>query len=176
VLVHGDLGRLSPRALAALGVDDAVDGPTAVGRALQATPTNSVPDLALVRGEVRGYSLGSIERSVQGIHDAAAGVCAARGARYEWTRETGRMIPPMPGRAGSRALALVRAAAQAVPGVSFVAEDAHATLEANYLAAQTDVVAVASGGRDPHQLTESITVAELEQLEGLLVAILAAEL
>lgn len=55
-----------------------------------------------------------------------------------------------------------------------IEEEAQATLEANYLASRTDVVALASGGRDPHQLTESITVAELEQLEALLGAIVDA--
>jgi di/tripeptidase len=34
-------------------------------------------------------------------------------------------------------------------------------------------VALASGGRDPHQYTESIPVSELERLEALLVAILS---
>jgi hypothetical protein len=58
--------------------------------------------------------------------------------------------------------------------VRFVEEAAQATLEANYLAAGTDVVAVASGGRDPHQLSESIAVGELEQLEALLMGIVDA--
>lgn len=169
------IGRLSPGSLAALGVDGGADGPTAVWRALQATPTNSVPDIAHLRGEVRGYSREAIESAVQEIRDIVARVCSGRGARHEWTRDVGRMIPPMPGSAGSRALALVRAAARAVPGVSFAAEEGQATLEANYLASAVDVVAVASGGRDPHQPTESITAAELEQLEALLAAILTAE-
>jgi di/tripeptidase len=52
-----------------------------------------------------------------------------------------------------------------------IEEEAQATLEANYLAARTDVVAVASGGRDPHQTSESIAVTELDQLEALLIRI-----
>jgi di/tripeptidase len=84
------------------------------------------------------------------------------------------MVPPFPGVPESRALDLVRRAAATVPGAEFSPEAAQATLEANYLAATTDVVAVASGGRDPHQLSESIAVAELEQLEALLLAILDA--
>jgi di/tripeptidase len=62
-----------------------------------------------------------------------------------------------------------------VPGVRFVREDAQATLEANHLAAHSDVVAVASGGRDPHRHSESITIVELEQLEALLLAIVQAD-
>ena len=168
------IDRLGAGALGRLGVAGEVGGPAAVWHALGTSPTNSVPDLAFVRGEVRGFSLEAIERDVEAIADVVADVCQARGARHEWVRDVARMVPPMPGAAGSRALALVCAAAEAVPGVRFVAEEAKATLEANYLAAQTDVVAVASGGRDPHQLTESISVTELQQLEALLVAILEA--
>jgi acetylornithine deacetylase/succinyl-diaminopimelate desuccinylase-like protein len=80
------------------------------------------------------------------------------------------MVPPFPA-PGPHAIARVRAAAAAVPGLNLIEEERQATLEANYLAAATDVVAVASGGRDPHQLAESIPVAELERLEALLRAI-----
>jgi tripeptide aminopeptidase len=145
-----------------------------VTAALARTPTNSVPALALVKGEVRGYTVDEMESTVAAIRAIIDRVCAAHGAAYDWDRDPARMVPPFPGAPDSRALALVRRAAEAVPGVAFVQEEAQATLEANYLAADTDVVAVASGGRDPHQLTESITVAELEQLEALLMAIVDA--
>jgi acetylornithine deacetylase/succinyl-diaminopimelate desuccinylase-like protein len=168
------IDRLSPAGLWNLRVDPEADGPTSVRAALQRTPTNSVPQLALVRGEVRGYSIEEMETMVQAIADTVARVCAARGATYDWVRDADRMIPPFPGAAGSRALELVHAAAGSVAGVRFVREEAQATLEANYLAATTDVVAVASGGRNPHQLSETITVAELQQLEALLLAIVDA--
>ena len=51
-------------------------------------------------------------------------------------------------------------------GVTFTTTEAHATLEANYLAASADVVALASGGSGPHQVTESITVGELGAARG----------
>jgi tripeptide aminopeptidase len=168
------IDRLSPGALPELGVPADADGRASVDAALQRTPTNSVPALTLVRGEVRGYSVEEMEDTVQTIADTVARVCAAHGAAYDWARDPGRMIPPFPGSSRSRALELVRAAAETVPGVRFVEEAAQATLEANYLAAGTDVVAVASGGRDPHQLSESITVEELEQLEALLTEIVDA--
>lgn len=110
------IDRLSPDAFARLRVAPSDDGRAAVWRALQSTPTNSVPDLALVRGEVRGYSTEAMERDVQEITGIAERICEARGARCEWVREVGRMIPPMPGRGDSRALALVRAAAATVRG------------------------------------------------------------
>jgi acetylornithine deacetylase/succinyl-diaminopimelate desuccinylase-like protein len=137
---------------------------------MAATPTNSVPDRALVRGEVRGYTAAAIAATVETIEATVQRVCDQHGAGYEWIGDRTRMVPPFPA-AGPRAIELVRTAAAAVPGLSLIEEERQATLEANYLAAATDVVAVASGGRDPHQLAESIPVAELERLEALLLAI-----
>ena len=55
--------------------------------------------------------------------------------------------------------------------IAVAVTEAHATLEANYLCASTDVVALASGGRDAHQFTESIDIVEIRTLESLLCAI-----
>ncbi len=166
------IARLSPAGLRKLGLgDDDDDAGASVRAALDATPTNSVPDVALVRGEVRGYSKRDIEATTETIVATVKRVCDAHGASHDWIRDRSRMVPPFPGAPDSRALELVTAAIAATPGVELVAEEAHATLEANYLAAHADVVAVASGGRDPHQLSESITIAELEQLETLLMNI-----
>jgi tripeptide aminopeptidase len=156
--------RLTPEAIAAGGVESA----------LHAALTNSIPDRALVRGEVRAYSAEEIEGTVAAIDHTIARICDARGARYEWIRDRERMVPPFPHAQHSRARALAHAAAARIPGLELVLEERQATLEANYLAAATDVVALASGGRDPHQVSESIPVTELERLEALLVAILTA--
>ena len=157
---------------AAAGAAGAGDpgGEATVRAALDATPTNSVPDLALLRGELRGYSDDELADTRAELEAVVHRVCEARGARYEWC-DRERAVPPFPGAPDSRALALARAAAQRVRGVTFATTEAHATLEANYLAASADVVALASGGSGPHQVSESITVGELEQLEALLVAI-----
>jgi tripeptide aminopeptidase len=173
-----ELGRLpgggsaSIAAVVAGAVIDHLDGPGRDGAraALERTPTNSVPDLALLRGEVRGYSEEEIVSARAMMRDAIAEACAVAGATFEWIdRERG--VPPFPGVPDSRALALARAACAATDGTHFSATHAHATLEANYLAARTDVVALASGGRDAHQPSESITVGELRALEALLSAI-----
>jgi tripeptide aminopeptidase len=159
------IDRLTPEVLA-----DAGDPETAFHTAL----TNSIPDRALVRGEVRGYTLEEIETTIEAVTDTVARTCEARGARYEWIRDRERMVPPFPHAEDSRARALLQTAVARVDGLSVVLEERQATLEANYLAARTDVVALASGGRDPHQHTESIPVSELQRLEALLVAILSA--
>jgi tripeptide aminopeptidase len=151
-----------------------VRGDASVQAALTGALTNSIPDRALVRGEVRGYTVEEIETTIDAIAQTVARVCDARGARHDWIRDRERMVPPFPPAEDSRARALVQVAAAQVPGLALVLEERQATLEANYLAASTDVVALASGGRDPHQRTESIPVAELERLEALLVAILSA--
>jgi tripeptide aminopeptidase len=150
-------------------------GDASVEAALRSALTNSIPDLALVRGEVRGYTVDEIETTIDAITQTVARVCQARGARPDWIRDRERMVPPFPPAEDSRARALVHAAAAQVPGLELVLEERQATLEANYLAASTDVVALASGGRDPHQVSESIPVSELERLEGLLTAILTAD-
>jgi tripeptide aminopeptidase len=159
------IDRLTPEVLGTADVE------SALGSAL----TNSIPDRALVRGEVRGYTVEEIETTIDTITQMVARVCDTRGARYDWIRDRERMVPPFPPAEGSRARALVQAAAAQIPGLELVLEERQATLEANYLAASTDVVALASGSRDPHQVAESIPVAELERLERLLTAILTAD-
>ena len=80
--------RLTPEALAAGGVESALHGAL----------TNSIPDRALVRGEVRGYSVEEIEDTVAAIEHTIARICEAHGARYDWTRDRDRerMVPPFP--------------------------------------------------------------------------------
>jgi tripeptide aminopeptidase len=151
------------------GVSGGADGVLA---AMETTPTNSVPDVAMLRGEVRGYTAEAIAAARAAMEEELARACAARGASYEWL-DRERTVPPFPGGGDSRALALARAACARVPGAVFDAREAHATLEANYLAATTDVVALASGGRDAHQYSESISVGELEALEALLCGIVS---
>ncbi len=165
-------GSASIAALVAGAVLDRLTGPgaDAVWAALEATPTNSVPDVAMLRGEVRGYSEEAIAQSRAELERVLADVCAARGASYEW-HDRDSAVPPFPGAAASRALALARAACERTPDAAFSLAEVHGTLEANYLCALTDVVALSSGGRDAHQHTESITVAELRTLEALLCAI-----
>jgi len=153
-----------------------LDGDTpspSVRETLAAAPTNSVADLVYVRGEVRGYSVEEIEDTTHTIEETFRRVCDERGATLEWIRDRDRMVPPLPGAPDSRALELVRAAVEELDGVALHLQEAQASLEANYLAAEVDVVAVASGGRGPHQPSESIAVAELDQLEALLVRIVA---
>jgi tripeptide aminopeptidase len=154
-----------------IGRLDGAPASSSVREALAAAPTNSVPELVYVRGEVRGYTGREIEDTAQTIQETFQRVCDARGATLEWTRDRGRMVPPLPGAADSRALALVRAAIDGVDGVALQLQEARASLEANYLAAGVDVAAVASGGRGAHQTGESIAVAELRQLETLLTRI-----
>jgi len=179
--IHGmRLGRLpgggsaSVAALAGGAVLDRLDGVrggrSGVRAVLDATPTNSVPDLVLLRGEVRGYGREEIAGARAELERAVADACAAHGASYDW-QDRERAVPPFPGAADSRALALARAAAERVEGARFSVVEAHATLEANYLCDATDVVALASGGRDAHQTTESIELIELRRLEALLSAI-----
>ena len=79
------IDRLTAQSLRTLGLardGDSGDrsGETTVRAALEATPTNSIPDLALLRGELRGYSeaeLGNRSRGARG--GRRAGLSSARG-------------------------------------------------------------------------------------------------
>jgi acetylornithine deacetylase/succinyl-diaminopimelate desuccinylase-like protein len=86
-------------------------GPDAVRAALDATPTNSVPDLVMLRGEVRGYSEREIAEARRRLEDVIARTCLASGATYEW-HDRERAVPPFPGAADSRALVGLRARAE----------------------------------------------------------------
>ncbi|MGH2858387.1 MAG: M20/M25/M40 family metallo-hydrolase [Solirubrobacteraceae bacterium] len=169
----GVIDRLSPGAQRMLGIDRDAGGAETVSAALAATATNSIPELTVVRGEVRGFTEDEMEGALDAVRDTAQRICEEYGATCVWARDPARAVPPFPGAPGSRALELARRGAAKAPGITFSAEQRHATLEANHLAAATDVVALATGSRDPHQLTESIPVAELEALERLLLAIVA---
>lgn len=171
-IVGGGVIERLPQAARRTGGEMISDGEAVVRAALETTATNSIPDLALVRGEVRAFSAEELEGSLSRIEVEVARVCREHGAGLEWLRDRSRSVPPYPGDDRSRALALATAAA-ARAGIPVAREQRHATLEANYLAAHADVVAIASGGRDPHQRSESIAVAELERLERLLGAIVA---
>jgi tripeptide aminopeptidase len=146
-------------------------GDASIAETLATAPTNSVPEMAYLRGEVRGYSVEEIASTSRTIEETFRRVCDAHGASFEWIHDPARIVPPLPGAPDSRALALVREAVDGVDGVTLDLRKAQVTLEANYLAAEVDVVAVASGGRAPHQTDESITVTELHQLEALLTRI-----
>ena len=75
-------------------------GTDGVEAALTSALTNSIPDRALVRGEVRGYSTEEIEETVGTIIDTITRICDARGARHDWIRDRSRVVPAIPARGG----------------------------------------------------------------------------
>ena len=100
------IDRLTPEALADAGVESA----------LQTSLTNSVPDRALVRGEVRGYSVQEIEATIKRSPRRSARV--RRPWRdHDWIRDRERMVPPFPHAESSRARGLVQAAAAQLDGL-----------------------------------------------------------
>jgi tripeptide aminopeptidase len=141
--------------------------------ALARTPTNSVPDVALLRGEARGYTDRDVQETLELVRHMALGVCIGHGATFIFSPDE-HGVPPMPGGEVSRGVELLRTAAREVPGVEIDVHGSPSTLEANYLARLCDTVAVSSGGREPHQTSESIEVRELTQLTELLTAVVRA--
>jgi acetylornithine deacetylase/succinyl-diaminopimelate desuccinylase-like protein len=174
VVGGGVVDRLSLAALPGLGVADDACGDDLVLTALEATATNSVPDVAYLRGEARGYSWKSMRETLDALRAIVARVCEANGAKHKWRADLDAAIPPMPGAERSRALELFEAAVAQTPDVQLVLKEHPVTIEANYLAGAYDTVAIASGGRGPHQTSETIATRELEQLETLLLHIVHA--
>jgi acetylornithine deacetylase/succinyl-diaminopimelate desuccinylase-like protein len=171
----GVIDRLTPSWIPRLRIDDEdAAGGDLVLAALEATPTNSVPDLAYLRGEARGFSTAAIGQTLETIARIVAGVAESHGAGHELRVDLDAAIPPMPGSRASRALALFEQAADATPGVEIVFKERPVTIEANYLAGPYDTIAIATGGQAPHQTAESITTAELEALADLLLGIVKA--
>jgi acetylornithine deacetylase/succinyl-diaminopimelate desuccinylase-like protein len=169
----GVVRRLSPAARPGLDVGDDASGDDLVLAALEATATNSIPDVVYLRGEVRGYSQKDMSRTLGLVEATVARTCDAHGADYEWRVDFAAAIPPMPGGENARAIELVAAAASEINGAEFVPTARPVTIEANYLAPTYNAVALASGGRKAHQTSEEIAIIELEQLEALLVRIVA---
>ena len=155
------VNRMRPQGMAELRLPDDADGPAAARAAIAATPTNSVPDVAVVRGEARGYTTQEIEATLAVVAQTSERICTEHGARCEWRPDCDHAIPPMPGGGLSPGLALVRAAAAGL-AIPVNVHQSASTLEANHLARLGDTVAIASGGRDPHQTSESIEAVELE--------------
>jgi tripeptide aminopeptidase len=169
----GVVARLSPAAARGLAVAEDASGEDLVLAALEATATNSIPDVVYMRGEARGYSQDEMTRTLGVVEKTVAHTCDAHGAEYVWRVDFAAAIPPMPGGENVRAVELVAAAASEIAGVEFVPTARPVTIEANYLAPTYHAVALASGGRKAHQTSEEITVTELDQLEALLVRIVA---
>ncbi len=92
------IDRLAPASLRALGVTDDASGETTARAALEATATNSIPDLALLRGELRGYSDAELVAGRSELEAVVARVCRERGAQYRWSdrRARGAAVPGRP--------------------------------------------------------------------------------
>ncbi|WP_249012065.1 M20/M25/M40 family metallo-hydrolase [Conexibacter sp. DBS9H8] len=136
--------------------------------------SNIVPDRAELVGEARAFTASALAARIEQVRAVATAV----GARREVSVEVIEMIeegaPPFPPGGAEVNLALVTAAADRL-GLSVVRESCSATLEANFLAGMgLATLGIASGGRNPHSVQESLPAVELEHLTALLDGVLAA--
>lgn len=134
--------------------------------------TNIVPALAVIRGEVRSYSVTGMAAALARVQAVANDVAAESGVKVELQPRPEDGAPPFPP-AHSGPPAQIAAAAAAAAGLELQSERCEATLEANYLAGMgIPTLGIASGGRHPHTNKESLPVQELERLVEFLDAIL----
>ncbi len=136
-------------------------------------PTNIIPALARIDGEVRGFSRGEMQARIRDVRLAAETAGARSGAHISVFDQPQDGAPPFPGD-GFDVPRTVAAAAAAQVGLGLQFEECRPTLEANYLHAMgIPTLGIASGGRDPHSPSESLPAAELDRLVLFLEAIIS---
>jgi acetylornithine deacetylase/succinyl-diaminopimelate desuccinylase-like protein len=135
---------------------------------IAASATNSIPDIAFVRGEVRAFTVSDMDETLTTVEKTIQKICETHAAKFDWVPSDSGGVPPFPGAAESPARELVKRAAARVRGVAYQEIVGSYTLELNYLAPWCDAVGLSSGGSNPHETTESISLAEFEMLEALL--------
>jgi di/tripeptidase len=144
-----------------------------VGEIRGGSETNIVPGFAEIRGEARAFSDAALAARLDGVRAVADAVAAETGATVELVLRPDDGAPPFPPGAEDGAGARIVAAAAADAGLTLTPIRCEATLEANFLHGMgLPTLGIASGGRDPHSVDESLPVAELERLVAFLDAVL----
>jgi len=134
--------------------------------------TNIVPGFAEIRGEVRAFERTPLEARLERVQATARRIAASSDAGIELILRPEDGAPPFPPSEDGRCLAVAGAAAADI-GVGLVRQRCVATLEANFVHGMgLATLGIASGGRRPHSVTESLPRGELDRLVGLLDAIL----
>lgn len=135
-----------------------------VGAIRGGSETNVVPGYVEVRGEIRGYSTAAMNERFEQLEALAAGVAARAGAAIRIVRRPEDGAPPF-SHTGDPMCAAVAAAAAAELDLELTTMRCAETLEANFLhALGIPTLGIASGGRNPHSVEESIPAAEIDRL------------
>ncbi len=143
-----------------------------VGEISGGGPSNVVPAHAVVHGEARAFTPELLSARLEGVRAVADAAARETETAMELVLRPEDGAPPFPPSAGGAALQIARAAAADV-GLPLRPERIEATLEANFLSGMgLPTLGIASGGRGPHSVEESLPVAELDRLVGFLDALL----
>ncbi len=134
--------------------------------------TNVIPGYAEICGEVRAFTAEAIDGRLREVESVAATIGNATGATLELQTRPEDGAPPFPPGRDRQCLSIAGAAANDV-GLKLSRKRCMATLEANFLSGMgMPTLGMASGGRHPHSVNESLPVDELTRLVALLDAIL----
>lgn len=135
------------------------------------TRTNIVPGAVVIEGEVRGRSIESMTKRLDGIKSALAEACDATGCGFKFYGDKDPK-QPFSVNAGSQIAKLASKASKAA-GLNFEIHGLKATTEANVLCGKyPNILIMASGGANPHSNSESISIHELYHLKSLIISLI----
>lgn len=141
---------------------------------MRSTSTNSISQLALIRGEARAFDTSALESTLQLVRSTIDEVCAQTGAGAHWEVDDESAVPPLTAPMESAGVALFTAALDDALGLQPTFIDGAYSLEANYLGTRFDTVAISVGGHDAHHglddagRSEWTTVDELASIRAVL--------
>ena len=138
-----------------------------VGNIAGGTFPNVIPGYCKLIGEVRGFSLGAINKNFEKVREAAESACKMTGCRYKLVKMNG--VPPFYTPEANSAIIGVAKRACKAAGIKFMATTLYATIQGNILAEKEyNVLGMCKGGKLPHSKSESITIKELGQTKRLI--------
>ncbi len=164
--------RVACEVVAGLELGNRGDTVVNVGSIRGGSETNVVPGFVEVLGEVRGYSTRAMDARFEQLEALAADIAARAGASIRIVRRPHDGAPPF-SHTGDPLCAAIAAAAAADMGLQLATVRCAETLEANFLQALgIPTLGIASGGRHPHSVKESIPAAEIDRLATFVDAVL----
>jgi tripeptide aminopeptidase len=136
--------------------------------------TNVIPDLAIIRGEVRAFNQEQLQEMWTEVEAAVEAVSRETGMEVQIKDLEDQGTPVWEGLKESQ---LVTAASKAAKqlGLNFSCEEMSACLDANGLARWgKPVININHGGANPHSYEETITVGEMEKTKRFIIEIIKA--
>lgn len=142
-----------------------------IGTIQSGKANNIVPDHAKLKGMVRSFTQGGLEKLLLHVEQATQEVCAKTGCTYALVKHEKDGAPPASLEKNHPIIKIAQKAAKAVD-LPFKLEQGAYTTDGNFLAQHYPTLTFSQGGKNPHAFDEFITVEDLEKSNALLVEII----